>query len=143
MNWGTKIFIVFVVFVTGIVFMVFKSSIQKTDLVTSDYYAKELKYQDRIEEIRRVEALSAPIKYYIVNKEVVIEFPADFKGKLLTGEAVLYCPSDENKDVKQHFLIKDEPVKIKAGDTIPGVYQLQLTWKDTLTSYYFEKKIFL
>ena len=43
MSWGTKILIVFILFVGGILFMVIKSSIQKTDLVTTDYYAKELK----------------------------------------------------------------------------------------------------
>ena len=45
MNWGYKIILVYVLFVAGIVFLVVRSSMENTDLVTSDYYEKELKYQ--------------------------------------------------------------------------------------------------
>ncbi len=143
MNWGTKILIVYLVFVAGIVFMVFKSSMQKTDLVTTDYYAKELKYQDKIDEMKRVSALSAEVKYEIKADEVVIEFPKDFEGRKITGEAVLYCPSDENKDIKQSFSLQDELLKMKIPAVKSGLYQLQLTWQDGGVSYYFEKKIFI
>lgn len=143
MNWGKKILIVYLVFVAGIVFMVFKSSMQKTDLVTTDYYAKELKYQDKIDEMNRVSALSAPVTYAMKNDELIIEFPKDFNGKKLTGEAVLYCPSDENRDVKQTFSLQDESLKMKIPAAKGGLYQLQLTWQDGGVSYYFEKKIFI
>lgn len=143
MNWGTKILIVYLVFVAGIVFMVFTSSMQKTDLVTTDYYNKELKYQDKIDEMNRVSALSAPVKYVLKDNELIIEFPDDFAGKKLTGEAVLYCPSDENRDIKQSFLLLDESLKMKIPATKNGLYQLQLTWQDGGVRYYFEKKIFI
>lgn len=123
--------------------MVFKSSTQKTDLVTTDYYAKELKYQDKIDEMNRVEALSAPVEFTLHNNEVIIQFPKDFAGKRLTGEAVLYCPSDENKDVKDNFSVLDEPLKIIVPAKNKGLHELHLTWKDGTVTYYFEKKIFI
>ena len=58
MNWGYKILLVYVVFVAGIMFLVFKSSSQKMDLVTTDYYAKELKYQQKIDAMNKVQKLS-------------------------------------------------------------------------------------
>ena len=143
MNWGKKIVLVYIVFVSGILFMVFKSSNQKTDLVTSDYYAKELKYQDKIDEMNRVVALSAPVEYAIKDYEIIIQFPKDFAGKQLTGEAVLYCPSDENKDVKNNFSVLDEPLKIIIPLKNKGLHELQISWKDGSVTYYFEKKIFI
>ena len=143
MNWGKKIVLVYIVFVSGILFMVFKSSNQKTDLVTSDYYAKELKYQDKIDEMNRVVALSAPVEYAIKDNEIIIQFPKDFAGKQLTGEAVLYCPSDENKDVKNNFSVLDEPLKIIIPLKNKGLHELQISWKDGSVTYYFEKKIFI
>ena len=143
MNWGTKIFIVFAVFVSGILLMVFKSSIQKTDLVTTDYYAKELKYQDKIDEMSRVAALSAPVQYVIRDNSLTIQFPKDFAGKKLIGEAVLYCPSDENKDIRQHFSVQDELLQINIPAVNRGLYELHLSWQDEGVSYYFEKKIFI
>jgi hypothetical protein len=143
MNWGKKILIVYIVFVAGIVFMVFKSSTQKTDLVTTDYYAKELKYQDKIDEMNRVQALSAAVEVVIKDNALIIQFPKDFAGKKLTGEAVLYCPSDEKKDLKNNFSIQDEPVKIIIPATNKGLHELHLSWQDRGITYYFEKKIFI
>ena len=45
MNWGYKILTVYIIFIAGILFLVFKSSNQNQDLVTKDYYEQELKYQ--------------------------------------------------------------------------------------------------
>lgn len=143
MNWGYKILVVYIVFVLGILFMVFKSSTQKTDLVTTDYYAKELKYQQKIDEINRVTALSAPVKYEIKNNELIIVFPKDFSGKQLIGEAVLYCPSDENKDVKKNFSVLDAPVIMPVPSVTKGMYELHLSWQDGTVTYYFEKKLFI
>ena len=141
MNWGYKILIVYAVFVAGILFLVVKSSSQKMDLVTTDYYAKELKYQEKIDETTRVNALSAPVTYEIKNNELVILFPKDFAGKKLTGEATLYCPSDENKDVKQNFNIQDAPLIVSIPSIKTNEYELHLSWEADGLKYYFERKI--
>lgn len=144
MNWGKKILIVYVVFIAGILYMVFKSSSQKSDLVTADYYAKELRYQEKIDEMNRVVALGAPVEYVIKDRILYIRFPGDFAGKKLVGEAVLYCPSDENKDFKKDFSLKDETLQLDIPATGNGLYELQLSWKDEAgLTYYFEKKIFI
>jgi len=143
MNWGTKILIVYLAFVVGIMFMVFKSSTQNTDLVTTDYYEKELKYQEKIDEIKRVSALSAPVEYSIHDNSLILSFPKDFAGKKLVGEAVLYCPSDKKKDIKQRFTVLDEALQIPIPANSKGSYELHLSWNDGGVTYYFEKKIFL
>lgn len=143
MNWGAKIVAVYILFIAGILFMVFKSSNQKTDLVTGNYYEKELKYQEKIDEMNRVVALSAPVEFNIEGGELVIRFPKDFEGKKLTGEAVLYCPSDEKKDLKNSFTLQDEPLKISIPAINTGLHELHLSWQENGVTYYFEKKIFI
>ena len=59
MNWGYKILLVYAVFIAGILFLVYKASSQKMDLVTPDYYEQELKYQSQINATERANALSA------------------------------------------------------------------------------------
>jgi hypothetical protein len=143
MNWGYKILFVYAAFVLGMLFLVFKSSSQKMDLVTSDYYAKELKYQGRIDETARANNLSEAIRYKIKDSKLIINFPKDFSGKKLTGEAVLYCPSDEGKDSRQHFSVQDVAVIIPLDMVNKGLYQLQLSWQADGVAYYFENKIVL
>ena len=88
-------------------------------------------------------ALSAAIEVVIKGNALIIQFPKDFAGKKLTGEAVLYCPSDENKDLKNNFSVQDEPVKIIIPVTNKGLHELHLSWQDGSITYYFEKKIFI
>ncbi len=143
MNWGKKILIVYIAFVGGIVFMVFTSATQNTDLVTTDYYAKELKYQEKIDEIKRTAALSAPVAYTIGESGLTISFPKDFSGKQLVGEVVLYCPADEKKDVRKDFTVLDEPVQVAIPTGRKGAYELHISWKDGSVRYYVEQKIFM
>ena len=143
MNWGYKILIVYAIFVSGIMFLVFKSSSQKMDIVTSDYYAKELKYQQKIDETNRVNALSAPLTCEIKDDELIIVFPKDFSGKNISGEAALYCPSDEGKDAVQKFNIHDTPLVVPVSFLKNNAYELHLSWQADGWNYYFEKKIFI
>jgi len=143
MNWGYKILLVYAVFVTGILFLVFKSSSQKVDLVTTDYYAKELKYQRKIDAMNRVSQLSDTVKYETSAGKLTIMLPKDFAGKKITGDVVLYCPSDEDKDITQNFSIQDAPIFIPVHEVIKKEFEIQLNWQADGTSYYFQKKLLI
>ncbi|MGL6269890.1 MAG: FixH family protein, partial [Chitinophagaceae bacterium] len=67
-NWGYKIAVFYLVFIAGIMFLVIKSSRQQMDLVTTDYYAQELKYQDKIDQSKRADGLSEPIRHEVSEK---------------------------------------------------------------------------
>ncbi|GAB2816614.1 FixH family protein [Ferruginibacter profundus] len=143
MNWGYKILIVYGIFVAGIMFMVFKSSNQKMDLVTTDYYAKELKYQERIDATGKANALSEDIKYEIKDNQVVLHFPKDLAGKKISGNAQLYCPADETRDIVKDFTADDLLLSIPLKKDNTGLHELHISWTADGVSYYFEKKIFI
>lgn len=143
MNWGYKILFVYLAFVLGIVFMVIKSSSQKMDLVTTDYYAKELKYQDKIDEVKRTSDLSTAIECTIVNEQLIIKFPSDFTGKEIKGDVHLYCPSDENKDLVQPFSTNDNLLNMSLTKKNKGSNEVHISWTVDGKNYYFEKKIFI
>ena len=143
MNWGNKIFLVFTVFVTGILFLVYESGSQKTDLVTTDYYNKELVYQHTIDARNNVSQLTDTVKYALADAGLTVVFPLDFTGKKIEGEAILYCPSDEAKDITHSFSTEDATVfvPVKGGNKME--YDLQLNWKAADKDYYFEKRILI
>lgn len=143
MSWGYKIMIVYIAFAIGMAAMVIKSSSQKMDLVTEDYYAKELKYQDNIDANKRTEALSTKVKCEVANGKLVISLPYEFASKEITGTLLLYCPSDDSKDVKKSFTTTNSTVTTVLPATIKGAYQIQLSWVADGNAYYFEEKIFL
>ncbi|MES2849672.1 MAG: FixH family protein [Bacteroidota bacterium] len=143
MNWGYKILIVYLAFVAGIVVMVVKSSTQKIDLVTQDYYTKELKYQERIDAVKRTEALSSKVKYEVKNGKVVITLPAAFDLKAVNGNVLLYYAADNSKDVTKDFTTNNRTITIELPITAKGPYQLQISWISEGHAFYFEENLFL
>ena len=143
MNWGYKILIVYGVFVAGIMFLVYKSANQKMDLVTTDYYAKELKFQQQIDETKRANDLPENVRYEIKSNQLLIHFPKDFSGKKINGDMQLYCPADKDKDIQQHFEIEDSLLIIKIPDANKGLHELHINWNVNGISYYFEQRIII
>ena len=143
MNWGYRILIVYLVFVGAILFVALKSAGNKEDLVTPDYYAKELQYQDRIDAVKRTNQLSAVPGIEVKQGQIAVSFPAEFNGKKISGNLTLYCPADENKDVKQDFQSSGEAVNLPVPGNRQGSFDLQVNWQADGATYYFEKKIIL
>lgn len=143
MNWGHKIIVVYVVFVAGMLFLAFKSSKQNIELVTEDYYAKELVYQQKIDEIKRTALLSAPVNIKVINHELTINFPKDFTAKKITGDVTLYCPSDEKKDMHQQFIVTNSAVSITVPDNYHGLHYVKINWGTEGVNYYYEQKIII
>lgn len=143
MNWGYKIIAVYVVFVAGMLFLAFKSSRQNIELVTEDYYAKELVYQQKIDESKHTASLSSPVEIKQTGHELTIHFPKDFAAKKITGELTVYCPSDEKKDLLQQFVVTDSALVIKLPASYHGLHYVKISWGAEEVKYYFEQRIII
>ena len=142
-NWGYKILFLYLSFVAGILFLVFKANGERYDLVTEDYYGAELKYQEIIDQKKRVDALSSQPQVSHSEKGLSVVFPAELKGKVLKGECYLYKPSDERMDQRQSFSTTDGTMQMNFTKPSFGMYDLKLTWEMNGQIYFMEKKIFL
>jgi hypothetical protein len=142
-NWGYKIVFIYVVFVSGILYLVVQSSRQQMDLVTDDYYAQEIRYQEKIDQSKRAAALSESIHYQLINDGIEIIFPKEFQGKTITGNALLYYPANEQKDVAAVVNTNQGKMLITIPDKRSGMHILKITWEADGVSYYFEESVFL
>jgi hypothetical protein len=141
-SWGHKILFVYLGFVAGILFLVYKANQEKFDLVTSNYYEAELKFQNVIDDKQRVAELSAPPKIsHSVNK-VSIQLPSEFLNKDVKGELYLYRPSDASKDVKRSFNTNKSFVEIPLDKDLAGAYEIKLSWQANGKTFYNEQRIF-
>lgn len=141
MNWGYKILIAYSIFVGGIVYLMIRSSGENTDLVTPDYYAQELKYQQKIDEAKRASDLPEKISYELQADKIIVRFPKFFNGTKLNGTILLYCPADKTRDIKQSFVSEDLTAALNFPLTVKGLYELQISWEANGQQYYYEKKI--
>lgn len=144
MNWGYKIMFAYLVFVAGILFLVFKASQVRFDLVENDYYAAELQYQDRIDAANRTAGLSKPPVIALQNRNVHIQFPPEMAIDQLEGELHLYFPADAGKDLRQPFRLSGQQgFDVEIPQANRGLHKLKLYWKAAGLTYFFEETLFL
>ena|SRR6218665_539603 len=144
MSWGVKITIVFSLFVAGILVMVFKASKQNIDLVVPDYYEQELKYQGRIDEINRTNALSGKVECTVKGNAVEIKLPAEMQQQPVEADVWLYCIADKSRDVQKKLTSHNGLLVLPFTAYNKGRHEIKLQWKTGgKESYYYEQKIFI
>ena len=144
MSWGYKIMFVYIAFVAGIGFLIFKASNQEFDLVTKDYYEQELKYQQVIDQSANASRLSMPLYIEKKEAELKISFPDEMKNKKKLVDFYLYYAADAKRDFRRSFELNENELAQALPVGMKGMYELKLTWETEGVKYYHEQKnIFL
>lgn len=144
LSWGTRIFFLYTGFVVMIIFFVVRAMNQKVDLVAPDYYAQELKYQDKLDRINRANALAQPLTWKIDDGSVRMMFPAEFNGKTIKGDIVFFRPSDKTKDITVAVNPDAAGEQLISGDNLSsGLYRVQVGWEVDGVTYFKEGVIVL
>lgn len=141
MNWGTKIILVFAVFVSGILYMVFKAGSHNMDLVTTDYYEQELKYQQTIDAVERTNTLSSKLIFTPGRGQVEIVFPAEMQNQPLHADVWLYCIADKQKDLKKQFSTSGGKINMPYLPANKGLHEVKISWQVNGQTYYHKEKI--
>jgi hypothetical protein len=145
MNWGKKIALVYLSFVAFMGFMVWKCLQQKDiNLVSEDYYQKEIAYQTNIDQMNNTNQLSSELKfdYKSDGQTVMLGFPKESIGS--TGEVNFYRPADAHKDFKVKLDIANaESQSIPVSNLDRGLWVVKVSWNKDGKGYYKEEKMVL
>ena len=128
MNWGKKITIVYLGFVALIVTVVVISVRQKVDLVSPDYYAKELNYQSDINKLNNAKSLATQLKCTVLNNALQIQFPSEHSSSNIQGKIYVYKPSDDKSDRVIDINANAGTQIISTSDFAKGMYKLTVDW---------------
>ena len=142
MNWGNRLVLVFLVFGAGMGYLGYRSMNTDYELVESDYYKQELRYQHVIDEHKSANALSAAVNIEKKEGALLLQFPEEMKNKSLTGELYFYCAYDSKKDKRVSLQSDSNGVQtIPAGTILPGSYTVKIKWSNGEKSYYSEQNL--
>lgn len=144
MSWGYRVTFITVGFVCFMLFLVFSAFQQTFDLVTEDYYGKELKFQNQIEKQTNQLAMKEQISCTVLDNNLRITFPKIVTDNTITGEVLFFRPSDSKKDVLQPIRcsadgIQDFPIALFSK----GRYQVQIDYAAGGKSYYCQQDIMI
>jgi len=126
LNWGTFIAIGYSVFVLFVIFMVYSAFGEDYDLVTEDYYAQEIAYQDRIDRTSRANRLENSLQVTLEGNNLKVIFPQN--NKTLSGSIQCFRPSDESKDFTETFNTSSGSFGIPLNRFIKGKYLIKVDW---------------
>lgn len=143
-SWGTGIAIVYSVFALTIIGLVVHSFKQKIDLVTPDYYAKELAYQQQIDKTKRARDLEKAIDWKVNANSIEINLPESFDPSSVSGNITLFKPSDDKSDREFSIEIDSSRKQIISTEGLSeGMYKLKIDWKSGESTYYQEGVIMI
>ena len=137
-NWGTGIVIAFGLFMTFILYFVFKvqsNSKYDNELVTEDYYQQELKVQGNIERATNANALEHQLTMEKVSEGIEVAFPKDFDYKKITGKVSLYRPSNQKLDSEMPISLSSSHLLIPKSNLVGGLWDITVEWEYNGVSY--------
>lgn len=139
-NWGTGAFLLFGGFVVFMLGLVFYASKQSHELVTENYYEKELEFKDVLIKQERTEKLSEQLQIEVKDKTLTLSFPKEV-GKSISGKLFLFKPSNI-KDDKEIIFSTDNNIKtFDLSEFSTGMYKLKVDWNARENEYYNEEEI--
>lgn len=141
-NWGWRIAMLYGGFALFILFLVWKTTTVTDDLVTPDYYAKELQYQEQIDKVKRTSELKVQPTWRVASERVEIIFPSEMIQNDLTAQVLFYSPAKAKNDVSVNCVFDPNGLcSIDASQLNKGVYQMKIDWSAGGLSYYNEGTI--
>jgi len=143
-NWGFWIIVSLILFAVGTFVLVFISMNTKVELVTDDYYEKELKYQQHIDIVKTTNALEGKVEFEFAEKQLTVTFPAVEKPEQYSGTIYFFRPSDKTKDFITEVNIDSKySQKISTERLLPGLWHVKISWKAGAQEYYYEQPVVL
>ncbi len=143
LGWGWKIGILYVGFMGLIVTLVVASNKQHFDLVSKDYYEQEVAYQKVIDDSKNQSSLSQAIDVHANATSVIIEFPDEFKDKILSGDVKFYSPVNSDWDGNFKIMPENNKLSIPRSELHNTKYTVKIHCTVNSKSYYQETEITL
>ena len=143
-NWGTGIVIAFIAFISFIMYFVINMNVNKKydhDLVTEDYYKKELEFQNDIDKETNAKNLAENLSWEKTNEGIVITFPEALNKENITGKVFLYRPSNKQFDFETSLSLSNHNLLIPDKRLLDGRWNIKVDWQYNGNSYLYKKEI--
>ncbi len=143
-NWGFGIVVSFILFALAVFAMVYISVSTTVDLVTDDYYEKELKYQQHIELVKSTTALEQNIGIDVTASNIILKFPNLGAVGSYSGTIYFFRPSDKHGDFQTRVKIDSAYSQIfSTGTMMQGLWRAKIFWTVGQKEYYSELPVII
>lgn len=131
-RWPVIIAVIYISFVSILIIIVIYSRYQTVDLVTSDYYQQELKYQQQIDRIQRTESLVNPVTWTHDEQQklLTLRFSPKLAIDRIKGQILFFRPSDAAQDKLTAIQLSVAGTQAITTETLtPGYWKIKIFWQ--------------
>ncbi|MCL7753822.1 FixH family protein [Polaribacter sp. Z022] len=143
-NWGTGIVVAIIGFISFIMYFVITMSTDNNyshDLVTEQYYQKELEYQQQIDATKNAAKLEENISLKKTKEGLQVYFPSDFDKNEIKGKIFLYRPSNKQLDFEMPISISNTYLLVPEKRLLDGRWNITISWNYKSKDYLFKKEL--
>ncbi len=143
-NWGTGLVIGMVLFIGFIMFFVIQIMTDKKydyDLVTEDYYQKEMVYQKELDARENSNSLAANISGKKTAEGWMLTFPEGLEYSEISGTVSLYRPSNKKLDFELPVALTDATFLVPNIRLVQGRWNTIVNWTYKGETYLFKEEI--
>lgn len=143
-NWGTGIVLAFIGFIAFILYFVVRMSTDNHsdhELVTNEYYKRELAYQQEIDAEKATARLKAQLKIEKTSDGLLVQFPKDFDPQKISGKVSLYRPSNRHLDFDLPISLSNPHLLIPDNRLLDGRWDITVTWQYKGETLLYKKRL--
>lgn len=143
-NWGTGLVVGMICFISFILYFVITMSTDdkyRHDLVTEEYYAKEMAYQNEIDAETNTNNLASKIVSKKVAEGWLLVFPDELVPEKIEGKMFLYRPSNQKLDFESSIEISSHNLLIPDKNLIDGRWNITLDWTYDGKAFMYKEEI--
>jgi nitrogen fixation protein FixH len=116
---------------------------QREDLVSADYYEREVRYQSQLDSLNRSQALAAQavVTFELAQQVIVITLPIG-QTRGATGSIQLYRPSDARLDREVPLALNAEGIqRLDARELRDGLWKVRVKWNVGGKGYFVDQPV--
>jgi len=142
-NWGTGIAVFYGAFVLALVGAVIKSTTYDNSLVSDDYYAEDLQYQQNYDKLANSQALAQDLQIEQDANMITLQFPQEVGA--VAGTVTFFCPSASEQDFTIDIRTDAQKTQvIELSESLKtGLWRIKVDWQSDGKPYYKEESIVL
>lgn len=141
-NWGTGIAAFYGFFVLALVFQVIKSTQYDHSLVSDEYYADDLAYQEHYDKLVNSQQLDQDLRILQNDGKTAVELTIPENIDRVRGVVHFFCPSDSRQDFRVPLQPNANGKQVVSTQGLKsGLWKVKVDWKGDGKAFYKEEAV--
>jgi|GEM_PF-794286 hypothetical protein len=144
LHWGNALFLFFVAYIGLLGFTLYQSTQVNHSLVSEDYYAKDLAYQEQYNKIVNYKSQKDKVTFDYNKEKHELVLKGNTIAQHARGQLTCYHPVSSGEDVEFDFDLKaNEFIPLSLKHLPKGRWVVQMDYAQGEDTYYYEEEIFI